>query len=101
MRKKRVITKVMAMLLTFAVVFSMMPGAVFADTGASSKVTGTIIVHNAAELAALGGQDIEGTVELAGDIDMGNVPREPIKSLTGTFEGNGYTISNFFRDSSR
>ena len=94
MRKKKVITKVMAMLLSFAVVFSMMPGVVFADTGASSKVTGTIIVHNAAELAALGGQDIEGTVELAGDIDMGNVPREPIKSLTGTFEGNGYTISN-------
>ena len=31
MRKKRVITKVMAMLLSFAVVFSMMPGVVFAD----------------------------------------------------------------------
>lgn len=31
MRKKKVITKVMAMLLSFAVVFSMMPGVVFAD----------------------------------------------------------------------
>ena len=31
MRKKRVITKVTAMLLSFAVVFSMLPGAVFAD----------------------------------------------------------------------
>ena len=32
MRKKKVITKVMAMLLSFAVVFSMIPGVVFADT---------------------------------------------------------------------
>ena len=31
MRKKKVITKVMAMLLSFAVVFSMIPGVVFAD----------------------------------------------------------------------
>ncbi len=31
MRKKRVITKVTAMLLLFAVVFSMIPGVVFAD----------------------------------------------------------------------
>ena len=30
MRKKKVITKVMAMLLSFAVVFSMIPGVVFA-----------------------------------------------------------------------
>ena len=34
MRKKKVITKVTAMLLSFAVVFSMIPGVVFADTGA-------------------------------------------------------------------
>lgn len=34
MRKKRVITKVMAMLLSFAVVFSMIPGAVFAESDA-------------------------------------------------------------------
>ena len=97
MGKKRVITKVVAMLLSFAVVFSMIPGAVFADTGADtaiSTVSGTIIVHNAADLAALGGKDVEGTIELAGDIDMGNVSMTPIKSLTGTFEGNGYIISN-------
>ena len=40
MRKKKVITKVMAMLLSFAVVFSMIPGAVFADEGGgNSSVT--------------------------------------------------------------
>lgn len=94
MRKKKVITKVMAMLLSFAVVFSMIPGVVFADDTASSKMTGTIVVSEPADLAALGGQDIEGTVELAGNIDMNNVSMTPIKSLTGTFEGNGYTISN-------
>ena len=38
MRKKKVITKVMAMLLLFAVVFSMMPiGGVFADTDAEKR----------------------------------------------------------------
>ena len=40
MGKKRVITKVTAMLLSFAVVFSMIPGVVFADTGAD---TATVI----------------------------------------------------------
>ena len=40
MRKKRVITKVTAVLLSFAVVFSMIPGVVFADTGAD---TATVI----------------------------------------------------------
>ena len=94
MKKKKAITKVMAMLLSFAVVFSMLPGAVFADDTASSAVSGTIIVSEPADLAALGGQDIEGTVELTGDIDMESVSMTPIKSLTGTFEGNGYTISN-------
>lgn len=94
MRKKKVITKVMAMLLSFAVVFSMMPGVVFADDTPSQTVAGTTVVSSAAELAALGGRDVEGTVELTGDIDMKDVSMEPIKSLTGTFEGNGYTISN-------
>ena len=94
MRKKRVITKVTAMLLSFAVVFSMIPGVVFADEVASSPVTGTTIVSSAAELVALGGQEVSGNVELSADIDMIGTAMEPIKSLKGTFEGNGYTVSN-------
>ena len=94
MRKKKVITKVMAMLLSFAVVFSMMPGVVFADEVASSSVAETTIVSSAAELAALGGKEVEGIVELAADIDMSGTAMEPIKRLKGTFEGNGYTVSN-------
>lgn len=41
-----------------------------------------------------GGVDFTGTIELANDIDMTGVEMKPIKSLNGTFEGNGYTISN-------
>lgn len=42
----------------------------------------------------MGGVDFTGTIELADDIDMNGVEMKPIKSLNGTFEGNGYTISN-------
>ena len=42
----------------------------------------------------MGGVDFTGTIELANDIDMTGVEMKPIKSLNGTFEGNGYTISN-------
>ena len=42
----------------------------------------------------MGGVDFTGTIELANDIDMNGVTMQPIKSLNGTFEGNGYTISN-------
>lgn len=100
MRKKKVITKVMAMLLSFAVVFSMIPGVVFADaqdtTAQGSVVVSeeTTVVSSAVELAALGGKEVNGNVELSADIDMSVTDMEPIKSLKGTFEGNGYTISN-------
>ena len=42
----------------------------------------------------MGGVDFTGTIELAAHIDMRDKAMEPIKSLNGTFEGNGYTISN-------
>lgn len=100
MRNKKVITKVTAMLLSFAVVFSMLPGVVFADaqdtTAQGSVVVSeeTTVVSSDAELAALGGKEVNGNVELSADIDMSGTAMEPIKSLKGTFEGNGYTISN-------
>ena len=42
----------------------------------------------------MGGVDFTGTIELANNIDMSDKTMKPIKSLNGTFEGNGYTISN-------
>ena len=51
-------------------------------------------IKTAQDLANLGGQDIVGTIELAADIDMSGVDMQPIKSLTGSFFGNGYKISN-------
>ena len=57
----------------------------------SSKV---FVINNADDLKNLGGQEIVGTIELAADIDMSGVNMQPIKSLTGSFFGNGYIISN-------
>lgn len=51
-------------------------------------------IHNAEELANLGGLDIVGDIELLADIDMANVEMQPIASFQGNLNGNGYTISN-------
>lgn len=101
MKKQKWKSKSFALLLAIMMVFTMMPQMAFADvqTAIPQEIgnvgsEGTIIISNAADLAALGGQKIDGTVELAADIDMSGKAMEPIKSLNGTFEGNGYTISN-------
>ena len=100
MKKQKWKSKSFALLLAIMMVFTMMPQMAFADvqTVIPQEIgnvgsEGTIIISNAADLAALGGQEIDGTVELAADIDMSGKAMEPIKSLNGTFEGNGYTIS--------
>lgn len=54
----------------------------------------TVRIGSAAELAALGGKDFTGTLELTQDIDMTGVAMQPITSFAGTFNGNGYTIKN-------
>ena len=63
--------------LVYHDLFTMMPQMAFADEQAVapqevSSVSGgeRIIVSSAAELAALGGKELRGTVELAADIDM-------------------------------
>lgn len=61
------------------------------SAASSSKV---FVINNADDLKNLGGQEIVGTIELAADIDMSGVDMQPIKSLTGSFFGNGYIISN-------
>ena len=101
MKQQKWKSKSFALLLAVMMMFTMMPQMAFADEQAVapqevSSVSGgeRIIVSSAAELAALGGKEIDGTVELAAGIDMRDKAMEPIKSLNGTFEGNGYTISN-------
>ena len=59
MRKKRVITKVTAMLLSFAVVFSMMPGVVFAETDITSDKDAV----NSVAMQAAGGEEGEGELQ--------------------------------------
>ena len=101
MKQQKWKSKSFALLLAVMMMFTMMPQMVFADEQAVapqevSSVSGgeRIIVSSAAELAALGGKELRGTVELAADIDMSGTTMQPIKSLKGTFEGNGHTISN-------
>lgn len=101
MKQQKWKSKSFALLLAVMMMFTMMPQMAFADEQAVapqevSSVSGgeRIIVSSAAELAALGGKELRGTVELAADIDMSGTTMQPIKSLKGTFEGNGYTISN-------
>ena len=65
------------------------------DSPAETTESTVYEIKTAQDLANLGGQDIVGTIELAADIDMSDIDdMQPIKSLTGSFFGNGYKISN-------
>lgn len=83
MRKKKVITKVMAILLSFAVVFSMIPiGGVFADT-----VSEPTVIKTADEFANM---KAGGSYKLGEDI----IVEAPYKSsFKGTFDGDGHTVT--------
>ena len=84
--KKRALSLLMALVM----VVSLLPATVRA---ADSTLSGDISVGTAADLAALGGQDIEGNITLTANIDMSNTKMTPIKSLKGCFNGDGKTIS--------
>ncbi len=94
--------KLLAVILSLAMIITMCPSVVFAvdDGEQSSSSTAVditenrIIVSNADDLAALGGKEVKGTIELAGNIDMSGTSMEPIQELDGVFEGNGYAIAN-------
>ena len=65
-----------------------------APEAADGTLSGDILVGTAADLAALGGRDIEGNITLTADnIDMSGTAMTPIKSLKGCFNGDGKTIS--------
>ena len=83
--------RALSLLMAFVMVIGLLPATVRA---ADSTLSGDISVGTAAELAALGGQDIVGNITLTADIDMSNTEMTPIKSLTGCFNGDGRTISN-------
>ena len=101
MKQQKWKSKSFALLLAIMMIFTMMPQMAFADgTAAAPQEAGSassaqhVIVSTADQLAQWGGVDVTGTIELADNIDMSDKTMKPIKSLNGTFEGNGYTISN-------
>ncbi len=69
--------------------------AVTSKTEAQAAAEGYTCVHNASELrTALSNSSSSAKVMLMNDIDMSGVSWTPISSFAGTFDGNGYTISN-------
>ena len=55
----------------------------------------TIVISTAEELEMLQGQTLVLSYELNADIDLGGMEWTPVAIFCGTFDGNGYTISNF------
>lgn len=81
--------RALSLLMAFVMVISLLPATVRA-----ADQNGDISVGTPADLAALGGKDIVGNITLTADIDMSNTEMTPIKSLTGTFNGQGHVISD-------
>ena len=81
--------RALSLLMAFVMVISLLPATVRA-----ADQNGDISVGTPANLAALGGKDIVGNITLTADIDMSNTEMTPIKSLTGTFNGQGHVISD-------
>ena len=73
---------------------AVMPAAVTL-TGSGTK-DDPYLINSAEELASLGGRSFSGkSYRLTQDIDMEDVPMQPIKEFAdGTFDGDGHTISN-------
>ena len=73
---------------------AVMPAAV--TLAGSGSQDDPYLIGSAEELASLGGRSFSGkSYRLTQDIDMENVPMQPIKEFAdGTFDGNGHTISN-------
>ena len=83
--------RALSLLMVLVMVISLLPATARA---ADSTLSGDISVGTPAELAALGGKDIDGNITLTDDIDMSGTAMTPIKSLKGCFNGNSKTISN-------
>lgn len=83
--------RILSLFLAAALVSGLLPATALA---AEETPQSPQIIQTAEDLMALGGQELEGTYELAADIDMQDQPMEPIASLTGVLDGKGHTISN-------
>ena len=102
--------RALSLLMAFVMVIGLLPATVraaetetdelsvtqaAAPEAADGTLSGDISVGTAADLAALGGRDIEGNITLTADnIDMSGTAMTPIKSLKGCFNGDGKKISN-------
>lgn len=73
---------------------AVMPAAV--TLAGSGTKDNPYLINSAEELASLSGRSFSGkSYRLTQDIDMENVPMQPIKEFAdGTFDGDGHTISN-------
>ena len=80
---KRLSKRILAMMLSFAVVFSMIPGVVFAETDG-----GNVIEISTAEAFAT--MDAGGNYKLVEDI---KVTAPYANDFSGTFDGGGHTIT--------
>ena len=80
--KEKLSRKILAMILSFAVVFSMLPGAVFADT-----VSEPTVITTAEDFAAM---DAAGNYRLGADI---TVTKSYEGEFNGTFDGGGHTVT--------
>ncbi len=85
--------RALSLLMVLVMIISLLPATARA-ADSSSTLSSNISVGTPADLAALGGKDIEGNITLTADIDMSNTKMTPIKSLKGCFNGNGKTISH-------
>lgn len=84
--------RTLSLMLVLAMIFGLLPAGTFTAHAAEAKST-IYYISDPEDLAALGGESITGTVELTNDIQMSGQNMDPIASLIGSFDGNGYTIS--------
>ncbi len=93
---KKILVFAAAALFTFVLAGCDFYGTTTTTTTASTATPETISISTAAELLAL---DVTKNYLLTADIDLGGGEWEPIGTpddpFTGTFDGDGHTISNF------
>lgn len=92
-----IMTVVMALYVVFqAVTFIWGPDFPVPQSGndGTGGIGNTYTIATAEDLEALP-DNYEGRVVLEADIDLGGVTFDGIDDFSGTFEGNGHTISNF------
>lgn len=92
--KNRKLNKILSMLLVFVLILGTLPASVFAAGQTAAAGPAATEIGTADELLALAGQELTGNYSLTKDIDMTGKAMQPIKKLTGNFNGNGHTIAN-------